>query len=107
MPVATQLISLIAETFVFGEAGMPTGINLLINLAVGVTCGALGNRWYLTQARAIIGDARAQGLDEDALDAKLAKRGGTNTAAALGFLVMIFISQFAVLILLEVFAGAV
>ena len=57
---AIILLNTIVERTLFVESGV------MVGLLAGVICGAYGNRWYLSHARKVISNIRAQGLEEHA-----------------------------------------
>lgn len=63
-----------------------------------MVCGGFANAWYLSHTQEALAELRSQGLPEDAYVQALAKRGGTSSAASLGFL-MVFL--FAVVVILS------
>jgi hypothetical protein len=88
---------------IFGKPEAPAAFGRLFGLATSIVCGWLANEWYLSSARKAISEVRSQGLSEEAHLEALAKRGGTNLAASLGFLVIFLLASFAALILLKLF----
>src|SRR5262249_1702527 len=66
----------------------PAALGRLVGRVAAILCGAFGNRWYLSHTRKAITEVRLQGLPEDLHLQALAKRGGTNIVAALGFFVL-------------------
>jgi hypothetical protein len=62
----------------------PAGLSLLVTLIVSIVVAVCGNGWYLSHARRVIADVRAQGLSEGPHLKALAERGGTNLGASLG-----------------------
>jgi hypothetical protein len=62
----------------------PPGVSLLVGLIVAIVVGIGANRWYLAQARRVIGEVRSQGLQEEAHLKTLSSRGGTSLGASLG-----------------------
>ncbi|MBS1913872.1 MAG: DUF2628 domain-containing protein [Bacteroidetes bacterium] len=73
---------------VLKEQGPPQSTVLIGGLVVGAVCGFLANRLYLSHVLGIIGDVRAQRLDENAHLRELERRGGTSVTSAAGFLVL-------------------
>lgn len=67
-------------------------------MLLGVICGAFGNGWYLSHARATITGIRSQRLEGEAYLQMLARRGGTSLLAPLGFMVALFGLAFAYLL---------
>jgi hypothetical protein len=81
----------------------PGYLGRFFGLVAGIVCGGFGNEWYLSHAQKVIAEMRSRGLAEDAYFEALAKRGGTNIAASLGFLLLFIITDVLMTILLELF----
>jgi hypothetical protein len=99
------LVESIAEEVLFvgvlGEEAAPTAFGQLFGLVVAIICGASANSWYLSHARKVLAEVRAQGFEEYALAESLSKRGGTSIVASLGFFFLFIVITFAVLIFLD------
>lgn len=81
----------------------PGYLGRFVGLVAGVVCGGFGNEWYLSHAQKVITEIRSRGLAEDAYFEALAKRGGTNIAASLGFLLLFIVTGVLMTALLEFF----
>ena len=99
------LVESILEEWLFIRLGfneVPSGITSLVGISVMVILGALGDRWYLSHTRKVVAKVRAEvGEDSHRLLSTLSRRGGTSIGAALAFVVLSFISLFAVLTFTE------
>ncbi len=92
---------------ILGRPQTPQGWNLLTGLAFGFICGGFGNGWYLTHARREIARVRSQRLPGEQHLRALSRRGGTNIAAPLGFLVTAIAVEYVIMLLWdEVMANA-
>ena len=102
---AVILVEAIAEETLFvgilGKAETPAGLGRVVGLVASIICGAYGNRWYLSHARKVISDVRAQGLKEHAFAEMLSKRGGTSLGSSLGFFLLFMVIMFAAFIVLD------
>jgi hypothetical protein len=87
--------------------GSPPGLTALVGLIVAIVVGVCGNGWYLSRARRIIGEVRAQGLSEEGHLRALAARGGSSLGAALGLFFLIMLVVFAIDMVLAVLLGGV
>ncbi len=72
----------------------PAGLGRILGLVASIICGGRGNRWYLSHARRAVAELRSQELPEDAYLDALARRGGTNIAASLGFFTLFMAAVF-------------
>ncbi len=79
---------------VLGRPEAPAGLGRTVGLAASIICGGWGNRWYLSHARRAAAELRSQELTEDAYLDALARRGGTNIAASLGFFALFIAAVF-------------
>jgi hypothetical protein len=86
---------------ILGKPDTPAALDRLVGLAVAIICGAFGNRWYLSHTRKAVAEVRSQGLPEDAYLQALSRRGGTNIAASLGFLLLFLVTVVLILFLLD------
>jgi hypothetical protein len=80
----------------------PPIVERAVTLGIALVCGGYGNRWYLNHSLRQIADARAEGLQGEALMATLSKRGRTNLTASLGMSIGFFTVAVAVLVLVQV-----
>ena len=78
---------------VMGKPETPQALGPVVLLVVSLICGAYGNRWYLSHARAAVSEHSREGLPGDALLETLSKRGGTNLAASLGMFALAIVVQ--------------
>jgi hypothetical protein len=85
----------------------PPGLNLLVTLVVAIVVASGGNRWYLAQARRVIGEVRSQGLQEEAHLKTLSSRGGTSPGASVGLWVLFGVAAGALGVVLAVLLGQV
>jgi Protein of unknown function (DUF2628) len=99
------LLEIIAEhalfVWILGKPEPPKSLDRIVGIAIAITCGSLGNTWYLSHTRKAVTAVRSQGLSEEAHLQALAKRGGTNIAAAVGFGLLFFMVACLVVILLD------
>ena len=60
--------SIVEEVLFVGVLGAKTaaGLGQVVGFLAAIVCGAYGNRWYLSHARKVISNIRAQGLEEHA-----------------------------------------
>jgi hypothetical protein len=65
-------------------------------LITPIVCGIFGNAWYLAHAKREIAQVRALGLKDEDYYPALARRGGTNAFAALGFLLLFAVVLFGI-----------
>jgi Protein of unknown function (DUF2628) len=65
-------------------------------LIIPIVCGIFGNGWYLAHAKREIAQIRGLGLKDDDYYAALARRGGTNFFAAIGFLLLFAVVMFGI-----------
>ncbi len=71
--------------WILEEMAPPRFVSALVAVVVGAVCGACGNRWYLRHVKKWTIRIRSQGLEGESHLYALAKRGGTNLVAAIGF----------------------
>jgi hypothetical protein len=90
---------------VLGRPEPPAGLGQAVGLVASIVCGAWGNRWYLSHTRRAVAELRHQELPADAYLEALAKRGGTNIAASLGFFTLFIAAMYGLLFALEVLFG--
>ncbi len=99
------LFESILEEFVFvgvlGRAEPPPGLGRVLGLVASIICGGWGNRWYLSHTRRAVADVRRQELPEDAYLDALARRGGTNISASLGFFALFMAAAYGSFVALE------
>jgi hypothetical protein len=99
------LLESVLEEVVFvdilGNAETPPVLEPAIGLAAAIICGAFGNRWYFSHARAAVSELRSLGLRDDALLQTLTVRGGTSILASLGMCVLFLVVTFATFNLLD------
>ena len=99
------IVESIVEEMVFvGILGRPetsAALERVVGLVAAIICGAYGNRWYLSHARAVVSELSGAGLRDDALMQMLSKRGGTSVAASLGMFVLFIVVLLATFIPLE------
>ncbi len=74
---------------------VPTWLDRMITLAIGIACGAGGNRWYLSHVARLISQSRSEGLTDSELRLRLERRGGTNILASLGMFAVYLVVFFA------------
>ncbi len=95
------LLKSIAEAAFFagllGRTQAPSGFALLTTVGTSIIFGVYGNRWYFSHAKQVVADVRTHGLEAQAHEAMLAKRGGTSLVAALGLSFMFIVILFVVL----------
>jgi hypothetical protein len=80
-----------------GKPEVPGALGRFVSLIAGLVCGGFANAWYLSHTQEAITELRSQGLPEDAYLQALAKRGGTNMAASLGFMIIFIVAMLAIL----------
>jgi hypothetical protein len=84
---AIILVGPIAVGVLFaGKAETIAALGQVVGGVGCLICGRNGNRWYLSHARKVVSDVRAQGLEEHAAVEMLSKRGGTSQVLAVFFL---------------------
>jgi Protein of unknown function (DUF2628) len=66
----------------------PRSLSTIVGLVVAITCGRFGNMLYSRHTHAKIRELREQGLAEVDYRNALARRGGTNLAAATGLFLL-------------------
>ena len=102
---AIILVETIAEEILFvgilGKSETPAALGRVVGLVAAIICGTYGNRWYLSHARKVVSDVRAQGIEEHAAAEMLSKRGGTSLGSSLGFFLLYMVIIVAVFIVLE------
>jgi hypothetical protein len=102
---AIIIVEAVLEQVVFvgamGKPETPQALWPVVLLVVSLICGAYGNRWYLSHARAAVSEHSREGLPEDALLEKLSNRGGTSLAASLSIFALAIVVEYATLIPLE------
>jgi hypothetical protein len=74
--------------------GAATVFDRVTNLAFPIVCGMFGNSWYLAHAKREIARIRALGHQGEDYYEELARRGGTDFVAALGFFVLAVASMY-------------
>ncbi|MEA2561693.1 MAG: hypothetical protein QOH06_3197 [Acidobacteriota bacterium] len=80
-----------------GKPEAPGSLGRFFGLIAGMVCGGFANGWYLSHTQEAITELRSQGLPEEAYLQALAKRGGTSTAASLGFIIIFLFAMLATL----------
>jgi len=99
------LLEAVLEEVVFlgilAKPEAPAALSSLFGFAAAIVCGNFGNQWYLSHTRKVITEVRSQGLPDDAHSQTLAKRGGTNIVASVGFFTLFLVATFLMLFLLE------
>ena len=65
-------------------------------------CGTCANRWYLSRARSVVAQVRAEDLPDDEHLDRLIRRGGTNLLAAIGMLALSYLITFGAIASLDV-----
>jgi hypothetical protein len=78
---------------ILGKPEAPGSIGRFVGTIVAIVCGGFANAWYLEHTQEAITELRSQGLPEYAYLQELAKRGGTNIAASLGFFIMFIVAM--------------
>ena len=78
-----------------GRPEAPAALGRIVGLVASIVCGGWGNTWYLSRMSRVVAELRSQELPADAYSEALAKRGGTNIAASLGFFVLFIAAFFA------------
>jgi Protein of unknown function (DUF2628) len=76
---------------ILGKSEAPGALGRFVGLIAAMICGGFGNAWYLSHTQKAIPAVRSQGFTGDAYLQALAKRGGTNIAASLGFLIIFIV----------------
>ena len=84
----------------------PAQLSRAVGLAVAITCGALGNRWYLAHTTASIRRLRNERLNQDQYFRALSRSGGPNILAAIGMFVMFLLAAFSIFFVLGFFEPA-
>jgi len=77
-----------------GASESSAGLDLLVGLVAAGICGAFGNRWYLSHARKVIAELRAEGLQGEALSQAISDRGGVNFVSSFGLFFLFMASLF-------------
>ena len=83
--------SVIAEIAAYAGVAGESAINAwdrFGGIIFSLVCGFFANSWYLAHTKREIAEVRAMGLSDTAYFDALARRGGTNLLAALGFFVL-------------------
>lgn len=90
------LLEIVFEDIVYigilGKPEAPGSLGRFVGIIAAMVCGGFANAWYLEHTQEAVTELRSQGLPEEAYLQELAKRGGTNIAASLGFLVMFLVA---------------
>jgi hypothetical protein len=106
---AIILVESVLEDVVFvgilGQADTPAALPRIVALAVAITCGTLGNRWYYAHACSKIRGLREQGMPDETYLDSLGERGGTSVPAALGMFFLFLILMIAAVLTMEFALG--
>jgi hypothetical protein len=84
---ASVVVDLIAD-----DLGFKNPIGRIFQLAVAFVCGRYGNGWYLAHTRREVARVRALGLEDNAYDEALRRRGGTSLLASIGLFVLFLLA---------------
>ncbi|MFC1806373.1 tetratricopeptide repeat protein [Planctomycetota bacterium] len=74
-----------------GQEGGSNTVGMVVGLVGGLVFGSYGNRWYLSRARNVVAQVRAQDLPDDEHLETLASRGGTSFLRALAMLALFYV----------------
>jgi hypothetical protein len=99
--VAESILEDVVFMGILGQPEAPAALSRLVGLIAAIVCGSLGNRWYLSHARAKISELCVQQMPQDEYLRALSKRGGTSLAASFGFFFLFIVVVFLVVVLLE------
>ncbi len=88
---------------IMGKFETPAELDRIVNLAAAGICGALGNRWYLSHARKVISEVRAEGLRGEAFSQTISKRGDVSLVSSFGFFFLLLASLILAFMLLDMF----
>lgn len=98
------LAETVAEEIVFVHilhlSAAPVLLSRVVGLVVAITCGALGNRWYLAHTTAAIFRLRNEQWSEHNYFRALSRSGGPNLLAAIGMFVLFMLAAFSVFFVL-------
>src|SRR5207253_3232704 len=76
--------------------GLPGGVATAISVAIAVTYGLQGNRWYRTHAEQKIKQITSTGGSDETMRLRVAKEGGTSAGAVIAFVGAFLVLLFAV-----------
>ena len=99
--LAEAVVEEVIFVHVMGKPEPPSFLSTVVALVVAIICGAYGNRWYFSHARAAVAELGRETLAEEPLLEALSKRGGTSVAASIAMLALFIAVGIATLLVLS------